>query len=107
MSLPSIQRVRLLLALHLLLSSTQKEERGGRGEGRGRLSKPRGSKGGGGGWQGGRVEKNCGGELGEGRNSRRGVVVGGGGEVAVGFLGGQSNRLVVGSNVPSKTVDAL
>lgn len=44
MSLPSIQRVRLLLALHLLQYSTQKEERGGR-EGRGRLSKPRGGKG--------------------------------------------------------------
>lgn len=43
MSLPNIQKVRLLLTLHLLLSSTQKENRGGRGQGRGRLFKPRGS----------------------------------------------------------------
>lgn len=28
-------------------------------------------------------------------------------EVAVGFLGNQSNRLVVGSNVSSKAADAL
>lgn len=75
MSLPSIQRVRLLLALHLLLSSTQKEDRGGRGEGRGRLSKPRGSKG------------------------SRGGLVGGkkvGGSVGVGWVsGGKAEREVV------------
>lgn len=84
--MPSIQRVRLLLALHLLLSSTQKEERGGRGEGRGRLSKRRGSKGGGlvggGDW----VGKKPGGELGEWRKGKTGGVVEKKEEVAVGFL---------------------
>lgn len=91
MSVPSIQRVRLLLALHLLLSSTQKEEKGGRGEGRGRLSKPRGSKGGGGGLVGGRGlgGKKRAGELGEWRKGRRGEVVEEREEVAVGFSVGE------------------
>lgn len=100
MSLPSIQRVRLLLALHLLLSSTQKEDRGGRGEGRGRLSKPRGSKGSRGGLVGG---KKVGGSVGVG------WVSGGKAEreVVEWFLGDKSSRLVVGSNVPSKGLDTL
>lgn len=56
---------------------------------------------------GGWVDKKRGGELGEWRKGRRGGVVEKREEVAVGFLGDQSNRLVVGSNVPSKAVDAL
>lgn len=55
------------------------------------------------------VDKKRGGELGEWRKSRRGRSGGekGGGSSAVGFLVNQTNRLVVGSNVPSMAVDAL
>lgn len=56
---------------------------------------------------GGWVDKKCEGELGEWRKVRRGGVVEKRERVAVGFLGVQSNRLVIGSNVPSKAVDAL